>query len=101
MTNKKRKDTFGNGLIAFLFICMIFLMGYAFKNPILLYSTNPEVEINHEYDPKTNIQQVFYHSDSSVQVSSDIDNRVGESNKTFVLSHHRASRSAHGGSNSY
>ena len=29
------------------------------------------------------------------------DNRVGESNKTFVLSHHRASRSAHGGSNSY
>lgn len=44
MTNKKRKDTFGNGLIAFLFICMIFLMGYAFKNPILLYSTNPEVE---------------------------------------------------------
>ena len=28
-------------------------------------------------------------------------NRVGESNKTFVLSHHRASRSAHGGSNSY
>ena len=47
MTNKKRKDTFGNGLIAFLFICMIFLMGYAFKNPILLYSTNPEVEINH------------------------------------------------------
>lgn len=35
---------------------MIFLMGYAFKNPILLYSTNPEVEINHEYDPKTNIR---------------------------------------------
>ena len=30
-----------------------------------------------------------------------IENRVGESNKTFVLSHHRASRSAHGGSNSY
>ena len=60
MTNKKRKDTFGNGLIAFLFICMIFLMGYAFKNPILLYSTNPEVEINHEYDPKDNIQQVFF-----------------------------------------
>ena len=29
-----------------------------------------------------------------------IENRVGESNKTFVLSHHRASRSAHGGSNS-
>ncbi len=41
----------------------------------LLYSTNPEVEINHEYDPKTNIQQVFYHSDSSVQVSSDIDTK--------------------------
>lgn len=30
-----------------------------------------------------------------------LTNRVGESNKTFVLSHHRASRSAHGGSNSY
>lgn len=86
MTNKKRKDTFGNGLIAFLFICMIFLMGYAFKNPILLYSTNPEVEINHEYDPKTNIQQVFYHSDSSVQVSSDIDTkRVGNYTVTYQI----------------
>lgn len=86
MTNKKRKDTFGNGLIAFLFVCMIFLMGYAFKNPILLYSTNPEVEINHEYDPKTNIQQVFYHSDSSVQVSSDIDTkRVGNYTVTYQI----------------
>lgn len=86
MTNKKRKDTFGNGLIAFLFICMIFLMGYAFKNPILLYSTNPEVEINHEYDPKTNIQQVFYHSDSSVQVSSNIDTkRVGNYTVTYQI----------------
>lgn len=86
MTNKKRKDTFGNGLIAFLFICMIFLMGYAFKNPILLYSTNPEVEINHEYDPKTNIQQVFYHSDSSVQVSSDIDTKkVGNYTVTYQI----------------
>lgn len=86
MTNKKRKDTFGNGLIAFLFICMIFLMGYAFKNPILLYSTNPKVEINHEYDPKTNIQQVFYHSDSSVQVSSDIDTkRVGNYTVTYQI----------------
>ena len=44
MTNKKRKDTFGNGLIAFLFICMIFLMGYAFKNPILLYSTILQIQ---------------------------------------------------------
>jgi len=45
MTNKKRKDTFGNGLIAFLFVCMIFLMGYAFKRlnryigDMLIYST--------------------------------------------------------------
>lgn len=61
-------------------------MGYAFKNPILLYSTNPEVEINHEYDPKTNIQQVFYHSDSSVQVSSDIDTkRVGNYTVTYQI----------------
>ena len=56
------------------------------KNPILLYSTNPEVEINHEYDPKTNIQQVFYHSDSSVQVSSDIDTkRVGNYTVTYQI----------------
>ena len=75
MIDKRKKDKFGNGLIAFLFICIIFLLCYAFKNPILLYSSNPEVEINHEYDPKTNIQQVFYHSDSSVQVSSDIDTK--------------------------
>ena len=81
MTNKKRKDTFGNGLIAFLFVCMIFLMGYAFKNPILLYSTNPEVEINHEYDPKKNIQQVFFHSDSDVKISGNINtNKIGRLN---------------------
>lgn len=90
MTNKRRKNTFGNGLIAFLFICMIFLMGYAFKNPILLYSTNPEVEINHEYDPKTNIQQVFYHSDSSVQISSNIDtNKVGNYTVTYQLNNYK------------
>ena len=90
MTNKRRKDTFGNGLIAFLFICMLFLLGYAFKNPILLYSTNPEVEINHEYDPKTNIQQVFYHSDSSVQISSNIDTKkVGNYTVTYQLKNYK------------
>ena len=35
------------------------------------------------------------------EITDYLDNRVGESNKTFVLSHHRASRSAHVGSNSY
>ena len=35
------------------------------------------------------------------EITDYLDNRVGESNKTFVLSHHRASRPAHGGSNSY
>ena len=65
MTNKKRKDTFGNGLIAFLFVCMIFLMGYAFKNPILLYSTNPEVEINHEYDM---IQRQTFNKSSIIRI---------------------------------
>ena len=90
MTNKRRKDTFGNSLIAFLFICMLFLLGYAFKNPILLYSTNPEVEINHEYDPKTNIQQVFYHSDSSVQISSNIDTKkVGNYTVTYQLKNYK------------
>ncbi len=52
---------------------MIFLMGYAFKNPILLYSTNPEVEIDHEYDPKTNIQQVFYRI--GMKVSGNINTK--------------------------
>lgn len=86
MIDKRKKDKFGNGLIAFLFICIIFLLCYAFKNPILLYSSNPEVEINHEYDPKTNIQQVFYHSDSSVQVSSNIDTkRVGNYTVTYQI----------------
>lgn len=74
----KKEDTFGNGLIAFLFICMIFLMGYAFKKSYIIIFYKSKVEINHEYDPKTNIQQVFYHSDSGVRVSSDIDTkRVG------------------------
>lgn len=45
MIDKRKKDKFGNGLIAFLFICIIFLLCYAFKNPVLLYSSNPEVEI--------------------------------------------------------
>lgn len=39
--------------------------------------------------------------DEIQNVGGCCQNRVGESNKTFVLSHHRASRSAHGGSNSY
>ena len=34
MINKRKKDKFGNRLIAFLFICIIFLLCYAFKNPI-------------------------------------------------------------------
>lgn len=33
MIDKRKKDKFGNGLIAFLFICIIFLLCYAFKNP--------------------------------------------------------------------
>ena len=73
MIDKRKKDKFGNGLIAFLFICIIFLLCYAFKNPILLYSSNPEVEINHEYDPKKNIQQVFFHLDSDVKISGNIN----------------------------
>ena len=90
MTNKKRKDTFGNGLIAFLFICMIFLMGYAFKIPILLYSTNPKVEINHEYDPKDNIQQVFFHSNSDVKISGDINtNKIGKYEITYQLKNYK------------
>ena len=78
MINNRKKDKFGNGLIAFLFICIIFLLCYAIKNPILLYSSNPEVEINHEYDPRKNIQQVFFHSDSDVKISGNIDtNKIG------------------------
>ena len=72
MIDKRKKDKFGNGLIAFLFICIIFLLCYAFKNPILLYSSNPEVEINHEYDPKDNIQQVFFH----VRAIDDVQNGI-------------------------
>lgn len=90
MTNKKKKDNFGYGLIAFLFICMIFLMGYAFKNPILLYSSNPEAEINHEYDPKDNIQQVFFHSDSDVKISGDINtNKIGNYEITYQLKNYK------------
>lgn len=90
MINKRKKDKFGNGLIAFLFICIIFLLCYAFKNPVLLYSSNPEVEINHEYDPKENIQQVFFHSDSEVKISGDIDtNKIGNYEITYQLKNYK------------
>ena len=86
MIDKRKKDKFGNGLIAFLFICIIFLLCYAFKNPVLLYSSNPEVEINREYDPKDNIQQVFFHSDSDVKISGDINtNKIGNYEITYQL----------------
>ena len=90
MINKRKKDKFGNGLIAFLFICIIFLLCYAFKNPVLLYSSNPEVEINHEYDPKENIQQVFFHSDSEVKISENIDtNKIGNYEITYQLKNYK------------
>ena len=90
MINKRKKDKFGNGLIAFLFICIIFLLCYAFKNPVLLYSSNPEVEINHEYDPKENIQQVFFHSDSDVKISGDINtNKIGNYEITYQLKNYK------------
>lgn len=90
MIDKRKKDKFGNGLIAFLFICIIFLLCYAFKNPILLYSSNPEVEINHEYDPKKNIQQVFFHSDSDVKISGDINtNKIGNYEITYQLKNYK------------
>lgn len=90
MINKRKKDKFGNGLIAFLFICIIFLLCYAFKNPILLYSSNPEVEINHEYDPKDNIQQVFFHSNSDVKISGDINtNKIGKYEITYQLKNYK------------
>ena len=90
MINKRKKDKFGNGLIAFLFICIIFLLCYAFKNPVLLYSSNPEAEINHEYDPKKNIQQVFFHSDSDVKISGDINtNKIGNYEITYQLKNYK------------
>ena len=90
MIDKRKKDKFGNGLIAFLFICIIFLLCYAFKNPILLYSSNPEVEINHEYDPKDNIQQVFFHSDSDVKISGNINtNKIGKYEITYQLKNYK------------
>lgn len=90
MINKRKKDKFGNELIAFLFICIIFLLCYAFKNPVLLYSSNPEVEINHEYDPKENIQQVFFHSDSDVKISGDINtNKIGNYEITYQLKNYK------------
>lgn len=90
MIDKRKKDKFGNGLIAFLFICIIFLLCYAFKNPILLYSSNPEVEINHEYDPKKNIQQVFFHSDSDVKISGNINtNKIGNYEITYQLKNYK------------
>ena len=90
MIDKRKKDKFGNGLIAFLFICIIFLLCYAFKNPILLYSSNPEVEINHEYDPKKDIQQVFFHSDSDVKISGDINtNKIGNYEITYQLKNYK------------
>lgn len=90
MIDKRKKDKFGNGLIAFLFICIIFLLCYAFKNPILLYSSNPEVEINHEYDPKDNIQQVFFHSNSDVKISGDINtNKIGNYEITYQLKNYK------------
>lgn len=90
MIDKRKKDKFGNGLIAFLFICIIFLLCYAFKNPVLLYSSNPEVEINHEYDPKKNIQQVFFHSDSDVKILGNINtNKIGNYEITYQLKNYK------------
>ena len=58
--------------------------------------------ITREHCPlNKNIEQKINDNEFISETMKLFKNRVGESNKTFVLSHHRASRSAHGGSNSY
>ena len=90
MPRKRRKNRFGNHLITFLFIYIIFLLFYAFKNPILLYSSNPIIEVNQDYDPSSNIQQVFYHANSDVKISGDINTaKVGEYTITYQLNNYK------------
>lgn len=90
MPRKRRKNRFGNHLLTFLFICIIFLLFYAFKNPILLYSSNPVIEINQDYDPSSNIQQVFYHADSDVKISGNVNTaKVGEYTITYQLNNYK------------
>lgn len=89
---RRKKDHFKNRLFAFLFISILFLLGYAFKNPILLYSSNPTIEINHTYDPKTNIQQVFYHPDQDVKITGTINTKkVGNYPITYELGSYKKS----------
>ena len=58
--------------------------------------------ITREHCPlNKNIEQKINDNEFISETMKLFKNRVGGSNKTFVLSHHRASRSAHGGSNSY
>ena len=90
MPRKRRKNRFRNHLLTFLFICIIFLLFYAFKNPILLYSSNPVIEINQDYDPSSNIQQVFYHADSDVKISGNVNTaKVGEYTITYQLNNYK------------
>ena len=82
----KRKNPFGSILFLFLFIFIVFSLCYALKNPILLYASNPTIEIKEKYDPKTNIQQVFFHADSDVQINGKINTKkVGDYKITYQL----------------
>lgn len=82
----KRKNPFGSILFLFLFIFILFSLFYALKNPILLYASNPTIEINENYNPKTNIQQVFFHSDSDVQIKGKINiKKTGDYKITYQL----------------
>lgn len=82
----KKNDRFANLLFLFLFVFIIFSFFFALKNPILLYASNPTIEINENYDPKTNIQQVFFHSNSDVQIKGTVNTKkVGNYKVTYQL----------------
>lgn len=57
---------------------------------IFIQSRSRKVEINREYDPKDNIQQVFFHSDSDVKISGDINtNKIGNYEITYQLKNYK------------
>ena len=83
---RKRKVQFGFKLMAFLFLGMFFLLIFAYKNPIILRSTNPIIQLHEKYDPKENIQKVFFHSNQKVEVIGKVDtNKTANYSITYQL----------------
>lgn len=81
-----RKGIFAKIIMGFLGIFILSLLIFAKVNPILLDSKEPVVEYKSEYDPRSNIKNVFFHNTDEVKIEGTVNtNEIGTYTIYYVL----------------